>query len=232
LNGAFDIIDANIPDTLSLLSNNQLTSLGYFTVGVKTSSLPALAAIQLKLYIQGLYLGNGSMTSALFNSDPSFSDQLSDSIEVELHESFGSYLTIYSQKEAMNTSGICTVQFPSAVVGNSYYVVLKHRNSIPIWSSSPISMSFSNTLDFTSNPSDVFGSNVVELETGVYGMYSGDINQDGFVDGNDFIDVDNDNAVFASGYLVTDVNGDGFVDGNDFIVIDNNNALFIGVANP
>ncbi len=231
-NGSFDYLDSSIPDSNTLLTSNPLTSLGYFAVGLKTPPVPQLANIELKAFIQGLYLGNGLMSSSLFNADPSVSDSIADSIDVELHESFGSYLTIYNQKAVLSTSGICHVSFPSAVVGNSYYLVIKHRNAIPVWSATPITLNFNNTIDLTANSTDVYGANLVELEAGVFGIYSGDINQDGFIDGNDFIDVDNDNANFASGYMVTDVNGDAFVDGNDFIVIDNNNSLFIGVANP
>jgi hypothetical protein len=73
---------------------------------------------------------------------------------------------------------------------------------------------------------------MVDLGSGVFGMYAGDINQDGFIDGNDFTDVDNDNSNFASGYLYTDTNGDGFVDGNDFTLIDNNGSMFISIARP
>lgn len=234
INGAFDNITSSIPDSFQIVSNNQITNLGYFALGIKTPSLPVLAELKLKVLVQGLYVGNGKMASALFSADPTVSDSLSDSIEVELHENNSAtiYAVIYSQKAALSTSGNCVFSFPSAVVGNSYYVVIKHRNSIPVWTAVPITLTFNNTVDLTANASDVYGSNLAELETGIFGMYSGDINQDGFIDGNDFIDVDNDNANFASGYLTTDVNGDAFVDGNDFIVIDNNNSLFIGVANP
>lgn len=232
VNGSFDYLDATLTDSSNLLSSNQLLSLGYFTVGAKTPTMPQMASLELKTFIQGLYTGNGSMTPSLYNADPNNLSSIADSIEVELHEAFGSYLTIFTQKQALSTNGICNLSFPSAVVGNNYYVVVKHRNSIPVWSAVPLSFTFTNSVDLTTSASSVFGSNVVELESGIFGMYSGDINQDGFIDGNDFIDVDNDNAIFASGYLVTDVNGDAFVDGNDFIVIDNNNALFIGVTNP
>ena len=234
INGAFDYVTSTIPDSFQIVSSNQISNLGYFALGVKTTSLPVLAELKLKVLVQGLYVGNGKMASALFNADPTVSDSLTDSIEVELHENNSAtiYSVIYSQKAAISTSGNCVFNFPSAVVGNSYYVVIKHRNSIPVWTAAPITLTFNNTVDLTANALDVYGSNLAELETGIFGMYSGDINQDGFIDGNDFIDVDNDNTSFASGYLTTDVNGDAFVDGNDFIVIDNNNSLFIGVANP
>jgi hypothetical protein len=234
INGAFDNVTSSIPDSFQIVSNNQISNLGYFALGVKTPSLPVLAELKLKVLVQGLYVGNGKMVSALFNADPTVSDTLTDSITVELHENNSAtiYSVIYSQKAAITTSGNSVFNFPSAVVGNSYYVVIKHRNSIPIWTAAPITLTFNNTVDLTANASDVYGSNLAELETGIFGMYSGDINQDGFIDGNDFIDVDNDNTNFASGYLTTDVNGDAFVDGNDFVVIDNNNTLFIGVANP
>jgi len=59
-----------------------------------------------------------------------------------------------------------------------------------------------------------------------YCIYSGDVNQDGFITGDDFESVDNDAANFDF-HAATDVNGDGFVTGDDFQFIDNNASLFV-----
>lgn len=69
-----------------------------------------------------------------------------------------------------------------------------------------------NFYDFTSSAASAYGSNLV-LKSGVYCVYSGDVNQDGTVDGTDTQLIDNDSYNFNSGYLATDVNGDNFTDG-------------------
>ncbi|QLH46086.1 MAG: hypothetical protein HWD58_10895 [Bacteroidota bacterium] len=66
----------------------------------------------------------------------------------------------------------------------------------------------------------------------MWGFYSGDINQDGVVDGLDYNAWENDNNNFASGYFSTDLNGDGIVDGLDFLLWEINNNNFVGVLTP
>jgi hypothetical protein len=60
-------------------------------------------------------------------------------------------------------------------------------------------------------------------------FFSGDTNQDGFIDGGNMSPVDNDAVRFVMGYLVSDINGDGFVYSADMTIIDNNAADFISV---
>jgi hypothetical protein len=72
----------------------------------------------------------------------------------------------------------------------------------------------------------------MKLKSGVAVFYAGDENQDCGIDSSDMIDIDNENAAFASGYLVTDINGDGNIDSSDMIIVDNNNAAFVGCVLP
>ena len=67
---------------------------------------------------------------------------------------------------------------------------------------------------------------------GKYTIFAGDVNQDGAVDSNDMIPVDNDSSNYLYGYLITDVNGDGVIDSNDMVKIDNNNANYVGTVHP
>jgi hypothetical protein len=90
----------------------------------------------------------------------------------------------------------------------------------------------SNTYDFTSASSQAFADNMKEVEPGVWALFSGDMNQDEFVDVFDFPQYDLDNASFASGYFATDLNGDGFVDVFDFPLFDANNSVFIMSIHP
>ncbi len=205
---------------------------GYSITGDQTTTA-AGAKLNLKAYLQGLYLGGGSMTSAPFNADNSMPMTIADTIIVELHEDLsGFYNTDYSIVATIDVNGDAQIELPGSAIGNDYYIAIKHRNSIETWSAAAITIGSANTYDFSTSATQAYGANMVDDGNGVYLIYSGDINQDGFIDGNDFIDVDNDNSNFASGYLYTDANGDAFVDGNDFIVIDNNNSNFIGLARP
>jgi hypothetical protein len=66
------------------------------------------------------------------------------------------------------------------------------------------------------------------MGNGVFGMYSGDINQDGAVDFNDYPELDIGSINGDLGYFPTDLNGDGAVDFNDYPFIDVNsiNGIF------
>jgi len=211
---------------------NASGSSAYSVTGDQTTTA-AGAKLNLTAFIQGLYIGASSMTSAPFNADNTSPTSIADTITVELHEDLsGFYNTDYAIVATLDVNGAAQVELPGSAIGNDYYIVIKHRNSIETWSSAAVTISSVTNYDFSSSVSQAFGANMVDDGTGVFMIYSGDINQDGFIDGNDFIDVDNDNANFAFGYLYTDANGDAFVDGNDFIVIDNNNSNFIGLARP
>jgi hypothetical protein len=73
------------------------------------------------------------------------------------------------------------------------------------------------------------------LATGVYGMYSGDLNQDGYIDVSDYplFEADADNSAYNGLYnLASDLNGDTFVDVTDYPIFDINNAIGIYAQMP
>jgi len=65
-----------------------------------------------------------------------------------------------------------------------------------------------------------------------YCIYSGDVNQDGIVDGNDAGAIDNDAYNFITGYVNTDLTGENIVDASDASIVDNNTYNFVGVVRP
>ena len=162
--------------------------------------------------------------------------RMSDTVLVELRNSVSPYTIIDSDTGVINATsftGIFTM--PSASSGN-YYAAVHHRNSIETWSSGTISYtSGSNTdYEFISAASQAFGSNEIEVEDNpiLFAIYSGDVNQDGVVDGSDGLLIDNDAANFSTGYLVTDLNGDEVIDGSDAVIADNNAANFVSAVTP
>jgi hypothetical protein len=111
--------------------------------------------------------------------------------------------------------------------------VIKHRNTLETWSANPISMSSDSLYDFTTAATQAYGSNMIQVGNGVYALYTGDLNQDGFIDAFDYpaLDADTFNGL-ASLYVATDLNGDGFVDSFDFPVFDVNSQSNVSIVTP
>ncbi len=194
----------------------------------------AFTTLNLNLFLEGLYTGSGEMIQAQGSSGPQFSEGIADQLTVELHSEWWPYSTDYSFNNVdLYTDGTLSVNTLPAEITGSYYIVIKHRNSIETWSSTAISFGVDNptTYDFSSSASQAFGGNQA-LVSDKYVIYGGDVNQDGVVDTADMTPVDNDGSNFVSGYLPTDVNGDGIVDTGDMTIVDNNAASFIGAVLP
>jgi hypothetical protein len=79
---------------------------------------------------------------------------------------------------------------------------------------------------------NAYGDNQVEVEPGVFAIYSGDINQDGNIDIADGSLVEADVSNFAFGYVASDLNGDGNVDIADLPVMEANISNFIYAIIP
>jgi hypothetical protein len=121
---------------------------------------------------------------------------------------------------------------PSNISG-SYYITVKHRNSLQTVSASPVSVSGSPiSYNFSSAQSQAFGNRLKLLGEGVYGLYAGDVDANGQVNLSDINTISAAATTFGTGYIATDVNGDGVIDAFDLILTDNNAALGISSATP
>lgn len=162
------------------------------------------------------------------------SSNSSDSLIVRLREQTSPFEPADAVKIILSNSGLASVNFRSVKPGNSYYIVLEHRNSIETWSSVPLNIPTPGanvSYNFTSNINNAYGSNQT-LVSGAACIYSGDVNSDYSIDGTDLSMVDNDAAFFISGYVGTDVNNDEIVDGTDALLVDNNASNFVGMIRP
>ncbi|MFZ4707839.1 MAG: hypothetical protein ACOYMF_17685, partial [Bacteroidales bacterium] len=65
-----------------------------------------------------------------------------------------------------------------------------------------------------------------------FGIYCGDVNQDGVVDVLDMIGVDNLFIPGAGGYIPEDTNGDGVIDAADMVIINGNAGAFVRKVKP
>ena len=170
-----------------------------------------------------LHLDFTGFIQGLFNV--SISKMTPDTVTVELRGANSPYSLVESQTGLLDSNGYRTFYFTTAVNSVPYWFVVKHRNTIETWSFATVVLSSNPSYDFSWTQAAAYGSNLILAGT-KWCFYSGDVNQDGYVTGDDYTGVDNDNFNFDY-HHVNDINGDGYVTGDDYTCIDNNNTNFV-----
>ncbi|MBK7761883.1 MAG: thrombospondin type 3 repeat-containing protein [Bacteroidetes bacterium] len=187
------------------------------------------ANITLKLFIEGYFTGMGTMVPCLLNQGFLTGNTICDTIEIELHDPLD-YSLVFSTKAVLNTNGFAIAGFQN--LDSNYYLAVKHRNGLCTWSANPIAIIENTYYDFTTSANQAYGNNQVEVETGVFAFYSGDINQDENMDLLDASLLEASIANFDFGYFATDLNGDGNVDLLDSPMLEANVNAFIFSNHP
>jgi len=127
----------------------------------------------------------------------------------------------------LKTDGQLVVNFTSAP--GSYYIKVSHRNSIPVWSATAVTLPSVSTYDFSAAGAS-YASNMIEVEPGVWAIFSGDIAdaglglayQDGVVESTDYSEMENAVYSVLTGYVPQDITGDGVVESTDYSIMENN----------
>jgi len=201
---------------------------------VVTLNQESVATRVLNIYamLEGLYNGTGTMRQANDENGAHFGAGIADLIDIELHNSVN-YNTVEhtAANIPLSTAGIASAVIPPSL-SSSYYITIRHRNSIETTSANPVSFAAPVVTYFFDMPAQVFGGNLLQMIDGYYAIYGGDVNQDGTIDTGDGTPIDNDQFYFVSGYVVTDINGDGTVDTADGTIVDNNQFFFVGTILP
>ncbi len=192
--------------------------------------------LNVKVLIEGLYQGENLMKPYLFNLELSDSSNACDSIEVCLWNvnHLNNESPDFRAKTILKTNGLAHLLLPTNLTGD-YYIALKHRNSLEIWSAQPVLFPSSSMYDFTLSLNTFsvgLNSSQKLISDGKYAMYSGDVNQDGTVDIFDQQNMENAVMLFEFGYLPNDCNSDGLEDIFDMQIIENNTSLFLYYARP
>ena len=193
---------------------------------------PYKATLNLKIYLQGYYTSGGQMENVLYNQGVTLNAGMEcDTIEIQLRAANSPYNLISVSQAVLQTNGMVTFG-GQAILGQSYFIVIKHRNAVESWSALPITLGENTVYDFTVGANKAYGSNQTEVESGVWAFYSGDINQDENIDLGDFSLLELDINNFEFGYKTADINGDGSVDLQDVPLVELNTNLFIFSNHP
>ena len=121
----------------------------------------------------------------------------------------------------------------NAVSGN-YYIVLDNGKYLETWSKAGGTTLLSHNLnqyDFSSHPSQAYGNNQTSVGD-INCIYSGDLNNDGFIDLEDISIVDNGVFNFIKGESITDLNNDLITDIEDFAIADKNVFKIVNLISP
>jgi hypothetical protein len=202
---------------------------------------PLSANLSLEVFLDGYYVNNSnpsSMRPARYNnlvasgSTNTGSATDVDVITVELRSPSNLDFVAYSVSPILQANGSVQCVFPAAAIGASYYVVVNHRSSLPLWSANPVAMSSATALSFSNNIANAYtDGSTAPMKTLVSGLYAsrlGELIEDGYLDGVDYAAFESDvySSAYGSLYLLDgDLNGDSYVDASDYAVFDFNSQL-------
>jgi hypothetical protein len=158
---------------------------------------------------------------------------LNDTVTIYLASMAAPYELIDSAKCVLDSLSFRAVADYTINTDGAYFVVVRHRSSIETWSARELQFAKGDTVyyDFTTDAAKAYGNNLIRMDN-KYCMYSGDVNQDGYVDPLDIARIDQDSYLYIVGRVVTDINGDGYVDPLDLSLADGNSFNYAGVKKP
>ena len=223
--------------SLSAKNNNGCISNAYPVI-INPQPTNCNTTLNVKVYLQGYYLGAGNQKSTLYDLGLSSISNETDSIQINLWKtsSLSNNEPDFSRATILHSDGSATAIFPVTTLGNSYYIAIKHRSSVETWSKDTVTFSLITNYDFTNDQNKAYGDGInppmFQMNDGKFGIYSGDVNQDGAIDILDIQISQNDALSFEFGYNFSDVNGDMGTDISDMQIIENSIGLFIFYSRP
>lgn len=198
-----------------------------------------------RVYGWGIQFNNASskshllLTNALIQGfyNEATNQSVRDTVRYYFRINNSPYAVIDSAKLYIPLNGTSLLSLTNISDASDYYIQLKHRNSITTWSSVPVSFDpLTSQADYRFNTSEsqAYNSNQILVDSTPvrFAMFSGDVNQNKFVDLTDVTLTYNDASSFVSGYKATDVNGDNITDLFDLLIVYNNSSAFVQAYEP
>ena len=207
---------------------------------VDDGSCITTATLNMNVFLDGYYVAGSNpaeMTAARYlnlvasgSANPGLATDV-DLITVQLRSATNTETIVHTVTPMLQTNGNAVCEFPASAVGQSYYVVVDHRASNPLWSATPITITSSSTYDMANALANAYSDGNPEIQpmdaiaSGLYGIWMGELNEDGYLDGADYslFEIQTNTAQYQNQYLLDgDFNGDTYVDASDFAVFDSN----------
>ncbi|MGK0386287.1 MAG: hypothetical protein ACI849_000896, partial [Patiriisocius sp.] len=214
------------------------------TIIAPTPTPCGLIAVNPKAYLQGAFLNPNMGEETLMRDDlrvanlvptlspygdgltcdisiftPTGSNAIVDWVWLELRDAADRSIVVEGRSallqrdgDIVDIDGTSAVGFNAAL--NNFYLLIQHRNHLSMLSSTALAMSGATTVDFSSNPMNVFGGNSALINVGgIFSMISGDAFTNGQIGNTDVSEVRP--QVGASGYSKLDTNMNGEIQNSD-----------------
>ena len=189
--------------------------------------------VNLTMFIEGYWDGTSAMQPVLANQGQGNPTTDCDSITVELRDENAPYGALHTTTAVLQTNGTAACVFTTAVTPGNYYIAVKHRNAIQTWSAAPVAISAVSSYNFSTAATQAYGTGAqVQVATGVWAFFSGDVVIDDNMDLLDIGSVETDANLFLFGYYSTDLTGDGNVDLLDTPIVEVNAGNFVFSQHP
>lgn len=219
------IYNGNFVYVVLTLSSEDYTIGTYSMDVVINSNDPVNPTLNIPVIMEIANIFELTSFTALVEGFYNGTSMVSDTVTVELRNTSVPYTLIDQTKILLNNNGQGTGNFYNAVNGTPYYVVLKHRNAVETWSSTPQTFTANSmNYDFTTGQNKAYGNNLKLIGT-KWCIYGGDVNRDGFVETADVNLVFTDNVNGSTGYISTDLNGDMLTEIEDLNIVFTNSVL-------
>ncbi|MFM2208183.1 MAG: hypothetical protein RL213_2158 [Bacteroidota bacterium] len=189
------------------------------------------AVLRVRMFLEGFYF-QGTMVPALINRGVGSSLTAVDTVYGALTDTVDGTILACSVKSIVDINGYVDFRFPNQFIGSRHYLLVGNGHSIRTWSAQPLTIGTAGIYDFTDSPSKAYGNNLWQVSPGTWALYTGDLNQDDFIDPFDFQIFNDDMLSFATGYLQSDLNGDGATDNFDFLYVGLNQFAFVSALHP
>ncbi len=220
------------------LINTLLTDTNCFLVSFGTDESKEIYTVSsagniYKFYKAPKILNLTAVIEGFYNKN--FNKMSKDTVNVYLRSSVSPYQIIDYSSSLLDSAGYGRFSFNNASNSEPYYIVVRHRNSIEVWSKSAHSFVSDNlSYNFSLDSTMSYGNNSIKVDESPvrFALYSGDVDQNGLIDLDDVVFVNNDVSLFKSGYINSDLNGNKLVELSDLIYAFNNANEFIQKVTP
>lgn len=180
--------------------------------------------LNLKCYAEGFY---NSATNIMTKIIPA---------TVSLRRSVSPYTIVSSVSTNLDVNGNANSLSFNIPYPGTYYIVVKNWNMVTTWTLVPQSFTVGATTnyDFSAAVNQAFGNNLKQVDDtpARWGVYEGDVNQDGSVNNTDLTSVHSASTSYSTGNIVTDLTGDEIIDVDDLLIVRNNEANAVIVVKP
>ena len=213
-------------------------------------------SVHIKVFLQGPYAGDDTMHTDLrsmsdfpkgqpYNVSPwnysgnefviSIPPKVVDWVLVELKKSYNGPAVakraafLRNDGIIIDTGTVATdyVNFYGISPGD-YFIVIKHRNHIPVMSANAVSLPGNSIHDFTSDSNFVYWKkSIINLGNGKFGMVSGDNDNDGVISVSDYNYISN--SMNKSGYNNSDDDMNGIISKSDYNFVSRNLFRYSGI---